>query len=74
VVTMLVFWVVMLYVHISIFRAEDGGSMFAQNIGNHVKVHTALQPRSLTRAIFLLCVILTSNPETMNTLITGRQV
>jgi hypothetical protein len=27
------------------FSPEDGGSMFLRNVGTHLQVHTALQPR-----------------------------
>jgi hypothetical protein len=27
------------------FRAEDGGSMFLQNVGTHLQVHITSQPR-----------------------------
>jgi hypothetical protein len=42
--SVLVFWVVMLWV----FCPEDGGNMFPQNVGIYLQVHTALQHRRLT--------------------------
>jgi hypothetical protein len=57
---MLVFWVVTLCgcvgtidnnvseEHTASFRAEDGGSIFLQNVGIYLQVHTALQPRRPT--------------------------
>jgi hypothetical protein len=32
----------------SSFNPKDGDSMFPQNAGNYLQVHTALQPRRLT--------------------------
>jgi hypothetical protein len=43
---MLVFWVVTLCA--SFFRAEDGGSIFLQNIGIYLQVNMALQRRRPT--------------------------
>jgi hypothetical protein len=56
---------------VSVFNPEDGSSMFLRNVGTHIRVHTASQPRIPTssQACFTKCRVYHNNKSRNNSII-----